>query len=185
MRTDKFILNPKNSILLVIDIQEKFLPHIKDNAELKKKTSILIQAAKRLGIPMLITEQYPKGLGETALLLQEKSGYQKPVVKDTFSCCGEQRFLSVLNDYKRTHIVVTGIEAHVCVFQTVIDLLDKKYSVHVVSDCVGSRHKKNKQMAISTMRQAGAIISPMETVIFQWLKRSGTPEFKEIQPLIK
>lgn len=181
---EKYFLDRKNSALLVIDVQEKFLPHIQNHEELIKNIGILEEAACKLEIPIIMTEQYPKGLGKTEKSLLQRSD-SEPIEKDTFSCCGENNVVETLGLTKRSHIVVTGIESHVCVHQTVLDLLKDDYHVHVVSDGVGSRHKKNRKTAIALMREAGAVITCMETVIFQWLERSGTKEFKDIQPLLK
>jgi len=185
MSIDKFILEKDKSLLLIVDVQEKFLPHIDKSESLIKKTDILMKAANRLDIPVLITEQYPKGLGYTQKKLLNNYSGKSPIQKDTFSCCKEPSFMENLKKINRSHIVLTGIESHVCVLQTALDLLKEGYSVHAARDCMRSRHPRNRRAALELMQQAGIVITCLETIIFQWLDKSGTAEFKDIQPLIK
>jgi nicotinamidase-related amidase len=185
MYIEKYLVTRVNTILVVIDVQEKFVTHINDYGTVGKNIGILIKGAKRLGIPILVTEQYPKGLGRTAEDLAELIEKFNPIEKDMFSCFREPKFKDVLKKAVKSHIVITGIESHVCVLQTVLDLIKDGYSVVVVSDAVGSRSKENKDTALTLMREAGAVITSTESIIFQWLEKSGTPEFKEVQALVK
>jgi len=185
MNMDKYFIDRKNSVLLVIDIQERFVPHLYEKETVIKNAGILIDAAKRLNIPILVTEQYPQGLGRTVEILKNKLGDVNIVEKDTFSCFGEVKFREALKKIGRSHIVITGIETHVCVQQTVLDLLRDNFSVVVVKDAVSSRFENNKKPAVKLMREAGAVVTTTESVLFQWLERSGTPEFKDVQKLIK
>lgn len=183
---DKFFLTKDNAVLLVIDVQEKLCKAM-DEKVLEKLTgniSILQEAAREMGIPVLATEQYVKGLGETLPVLKEK--LTGPALeKMTFSCCGENAFPMKLREQKRKQVIVTGMETHVCVLQTVLELLEAGYNVHMVRDAVMSRRKENWQVGLNTAAAAGAVITSTEAALFQLLKVAGTEEFKKLSKLVR
>ncbi|NLT19824.1 MAG: isochorismatase family protein [Syntrophomonadaceae bacterium] len=179
----KFRLNSDDSILLVIDLQEKLMKAMDQSEKVYRYTSLLLETAKQLQIPVIVSEQYPRGLGSTVEQIYKHLPEHQLIQKTTFSC-GEP-LLSKIADFNRNTVIVTGSETHVCVFQTVIDLLDKGYTVHVVRNAVCSRFKEDYQNGLELMKEAGAIITNAETVVFDLLKQAGTPDFKAISPLIK
>ncbi len=170
---------------IIIDVQERLFPFIHENEQLTKNLSILIQGLKALGIQIFVTEQYVKGLGPTiepvALLLHQ----QARVEKMAFSCCDEPRVLEGIAVSGKENIIVAGIESHVCVLQTVLDLKRNGYHPVVVEDCVSSRNPNDKRIAIERMRQEGAIITTYESLLFELLRYSGTEQFRAISKLVK
>lgn len=178
-------IKKENTIGVVIDIQSRLYPYIKDHEVLTKNNRILIQGLRILKVPIVVTQQYTQGLGETIPELAEVLGEYKPIEKMAFSCCNEPRFNEDLALASKMYVVVTGIEAHVCVMQTVNDLIGQGYIPVVVEDCIGSRNPNDKYMAVERMRQSGAIISTYESILFELLKYSGTDQFREISKLVK
>jgi nicotinamidase-related amidase len=181
----KFQLQAKKSFLVVIDIQEKLVPAMKKRQAVYDNGGHLIEAAKLLDIPVILTEQYPKGLGPTVKEITKVLPEYSPLEKITFDCCGGDGFLEKVASLKRKQAIVTGMETHVCVLQTVLSLLKEGYSPHLVSDAVCSRKKDDFLTARELMRDAGAVITCTETVLFQLLEKAGTPEFKAISKRIK
>lgn len=179
------LLNSQESVLLIVDVQESFRKHIADFANLTRNISILVEASKILRLPVIVTEQYPQGLGNTVAEISACLGDHKQFEKSCFSCCQSADFMSALADLGRKQVVVTGIEAHVCVNQTVHDLLAEGYSPHIITDAVSSRSHKNKEIGIEKMLSAGAIVSSVEMALFEMLVESGTENFKAIQRLVK
>ncbi len=183
---EKHSLDRNSAVLLVIDIQEK-LCRAMDAETLRRLTgnvAILLETAKELGIPVLATEQYPRGLGETLPEIREKlSG--PAMEKMSFSCCGDGPFIDRLNELRRTQVIVAGMETHVCVLQTVLDLLEQGLYVHVVGDAVMSRKEENRKLGLDMAASAGAVITSTETAMFQLLKLAGTDEFKRLSKLVK
>jgi nicotinamidase-related amidase len=175
----------KLSAGLVIDIQEKLYPHMDQKEELLRKTSILLEGLRVLRIPMLVTEQYPKGLGPTLDAISKVLGKEAVLEKISFSCCGEASFSGRLKSLEPKILILCGIEAHVCVLQTVVDLLEEGYGVVVVEDCISSRNPEDKRVAVERMRSEGAIISTCESVLFELTRMAGTEEFKAISRLVK
>lgn len=175
----------ENTTLLAIDIQERLFPHIFEYAVLEKNVNILIRGMKILGIPALMTEQYPKGLGYTIPSVLESIGTISPAEKTTFSCCDDPEFMTRLAETGMKNVVIAGIEAHVCVLQTTLDLIEKGFVPIVVEDCVSSRKLHDKNIAIERMRQEGAVITSYESILFELARVSGTDEFKEISRLVK
>ncbi|HHZ02114.1 MAG TPA: isochorismatase family protein [Tissierellia bacterium] len=182
---DKFYLDREETLLLVIDIQEKLLPVISNKEDLVEKNNILISTAKKLNIPIIYTEHYAKGIGPTVEKLKENLEGATKFDKKAFSACIEEGFLELISETKRKKIIVTGTETHVCVFQTIRDLLKNGYTVHVPFDAVGSRVEEVKNNALELLRDMGAVITNTELVVFDLVKISGTPEFKEILKLVK
>jgi nicotinamidase-related amidase len=181
---NKYSLNQENAVLLIIDIQEKLVPAVNRSEEVIKNSYILIATAQKLGIPVIATEQYPKGLGKTVPALAKYLDPQSVYEKVTFSAC-LPGVLSVLKSLGRKQVIVAGMETHVCVFQSVRDLLENDFQVFLPSDAVSSRTENNYQNGLDMMSSMGAVISNTETIFFDLLKRAGTPVFKELSRLIK
>ncbi|OGW39133.1 MAG: hydrolase, partial [Nitrospirae bacterium GWD2_57_9] len=153
--------------------------------KLTKNIGILLESAAEMNVPVLVTEQYVKGLGATLAELKEKSATASFYEKMSFSSCGSPEFVETLKASGRTQIIVTGMETHVCVLQTVIELRDAGFEVHVVKDAVMSRDKRNWQTAIEAMTLTGAVPTCTESVMFQLLKVAGTEEFKKLCKLVR
>ncbi len=182
---DRFFLNRYNAVLLIVDIQERLAVVMKEREKVVTNTIHLIETARLLNIPVVVTEQYPKGLGPTVSEISDALQPYKPVEKITFNCCGEPVFMKRIRDSGRKKIILTGMETHVCVLQTCLGLLKEVYDVHVVRDAVCSRHKDNFKTGIELMRDAGAVITCTEAVLFQLLEKAGTEEFRTISKRIK
>ncbi len=180
------ILNQENSILLVIDVQEKLLNAVFNKNLVLKKAGIIAKAAKLLEIPAIVTEQYPKGLGATVSdifdVLSEKANVYE---KCTFSALDNGGVFEELEQSKRKQAVVFGIETHICVNQTVNALIELGYEVFVVSDACGSRAEEEHKAGLHRMESNGAQIVTAEIALFEWLRSSQHPKFKEIQELVK
>ncbi|MBP7678902.1 MAG: hydrolase [Bacteroidales bacterium] len=170
---------------LVIDIQEKLFPFISGNDALTSSSVILVKGLHALKIPIITTVQYTKGLGPTIRPLRELLPDEETIEKLSFSCCDDPVFMKKLESIQKRFIIISGIESHVCVLQTVTDLLEKGYVPVVAEDCVSSRKLNDKNMAIARMRRQGAIITTYESVLFELLRYSGTEEFKAISRLVK
>ena len=183
---DKFMLDRSQAVLVVIDVQEKLCRAMDEKIleRLTGNTVILQEAARELGLPMVATEQYVKGLGETLPVLKERLTDQA-LEKMTFSCCGDDAFVDRLKSLGRRQVIITGMETHVCVLQTVLQLLDAGFTVHVVRDAVMSRRKDNWFVGLEAMRDAGAVITSTEAALFQLLRVAGTDEFKKLSKLVR
>lgn len=179
------LLERENSVLLIIDVQEKFRQHIDNFSELTKTIPILIEASKMLDIPTVVTEQYPEGLGTTISEISNRLGAYECIRKRVFSCCQQESFVKHLARLKRKQILVAGIESHVCVNQSVHDLLAIGYMPHLIAEAIGSRTAANKQIGIKKMTASGAILSSLEMALFELLKDSADATFREVQRLIK
>jgi nicotinamidase-related amidase len=182
---DKFILNKDNAVLVIVDIQDKLAVVMKQKEKVTDNSLHLIEAAKLLNIPVIVTEQYPKGLGQTINEIKEALPSYAPFEKVTFDCCKGEGFLEKMASLRKTHVILTGMETHVCVLQTCLGLLGKGYFVHLVSDAVCSRKKDDYKSGRKMMRDAGAVITCTETALFQLLEKAGTPEFKAISKRIR
>lgn len=182
---EKFILKRDKSLLVIVDIQERLAVAMTEKERVVVNTLHLIESARLLGLPLLITEQYPKGLGPTLPEVRNAVQTYAPIEKITFSCCGEKFFMEAVQETEKKQIILIGMETHVCVLQTCIDLLQADYDVHVVADAVCSRTDANYRTALEYMRDAGAVITCTETVLFQLLVKAGTEEFKAISKRIK
>jgi nicotinamidase-related amidase len=184
---DRFNLDATRSLLVVIDVQERLCAAMDQEvlAQLVRNAGILLDGAAELSVPVLFTEQYVKGLGQTLAELKGKAPAAACHEKLSFSCCGNQEFVRQIKESGRTQIVICGMETHVCVLQTVIDLLNDGFNVHLVKDAVMSRSNDNRQTAIEAMMQAGAVPTSTESVVFQWLKVAGTDSFKKVSKLVK
>jgi nicotinamidase-related amidase len=174
-------IDPKRSILLVIDFQARLMPAIDRGAIALKNASRLIDVASLIDVPLVFTEQNAKGLGATVGDLAVEKG--RLVHKQFFGACGEKGFLDVVPIDRE--IVVAGCEAHVCVLQTVLGLIDAGRKVYVVRDAIGSRQAENKETAVHRMERHGAEIVTTEMVVFEWLQTAENPRFREAVALIK
>jgi len=177
-------LDRKNACVLVVDVQDRFTPVMWNFAPVEKYCRALIQAARDLDIPVLATEQYPKGLGTTIGSIRELLP-APPLAKMTFSCPADGAFAEALAATGRRQVLVAGIETHVCVFQTTRDLLEKGYEVFICADAVTSRSEEHRRVALDLMRDLGAVITSAETCIFDLLHVAGTPEFKRVSAHVK
>ena len=182
-----FVLPRESCALVVVDYQEKLARTLDDEvrADTVRGVQILMRAADRLGIPVLITEQYPAGLGATLPELAELAPEAPRFEKVAFDCCGADGFVDRLGELGADHIVLVGMETHICVLQTALSLAQAGRRVWVARDAVCSRQRANWEAGLALMERAGAVVAPVETLLFMWLGRSGTPEFKELSALIK
>ena len=182
----KHTLDAGHTALAIIDMQEGFRSHISDFAETAARIALVAHAAQLLNVPLIVTEQYPKGLGHTANEIQAVWPPGLNVIEKTaFSSCGAQAFEAELERARAVHVMVCGIEAHVCVNQTTHDLLARGYEVHLLTDCITARSAQNKQIAFAKMQQSGAIPSSTELALFELLRDAKHEQFKAIQNLIK
>jgi nicotinamidase-related amidase len=170
---------------VVIDIQEKLFPHISEHESLKKNCQILLAGLGILELPVVITEQYSKGLGPTIAAISKTITDFKPIEKMSFSCCGEPSFLSTLQKIGKRYILICGIEAHVCVLQTVIDLIERGYHPVVIEDCVSSRKSSDRETALKRFMQEGAIVTSYESILFELCRSVASEKFKAISKLVK
>jgi nicotinamidase-related amidase len=183
------VLNREDVVLVVVDVQERLVPAIDKDlyARSIKNFKIAIEAAGTLGLPIILTEQYPKGLGPTVpevLRALEGKTYER-IEKVSFSCGREEGFLSALAKTTRRQVILIGMETHVCVYQTSVDLINAGYEVFVLDDAVSSRFPHNYQSGIAALRDAGAVVVSTETAVFQLMKVAATPEFKKISSLLR
>ena len=175
----------EDSLLIVVDCQEKMMPAIHGSEKLLERIALLIRGIRILEIPILTAQQYTKGLGDTSKILKDALGDFKHIEKIDFSCCGEPEFIKKLKSTGRKNIIVCGVEAHVCVQQTVLDLLAAGNNVYVIADCIGSRHENDRIYAENRMRQTGAVLTTAESALFELLRRADHPKRKEISALVK
>lgn len=185
--THVFRPDPARSVLIVVDAQERVAASMPEDVrqEVIKNIGILIQGAKALNIPIIYTEQYPKGLGPTMPELREMLGDQKAIEKITFSCYDVPEFRKVLEDLKVEDVFLCGMETHVCLYQTALDLIEDDYHVFAVADAMSSRKKMSWKLGINSMREAGALIGSTEMFLFQFLEEAGTDQFKIISRLVR
>jgi len=176
-------LDRSRSVLAVIDFQERLVPAIAGGDEVVANAVRLLSAAEQLGVPVLMTEQNPKGLGPTVPELARPEGAVPVVAKMEFDACRARGVIDALPPGH--HIVVAGCEAHVCVLQTVLGLLDRSRRAYVVADAVGSRRPENKAAALARLDRAGAEIVTTEMVLFEWLGTAEDPSFKSVVGLVK
>jgi nicotinamidase-related amidase len=178
------LLDKDSTIFVLVDIQEKFMSVLYNADEMASNANILVKASEILGIPLLVTEQYPKGLGKTieSIVLPEGN---HAIEKVSFSCFGSEEFMKRLKELGKDNLVLFGVEAHVCILKTALDALKNGFKVHVVADAISSRSAENRSLAIERMRQSGVFIIPTETVLFQLIDKAGTDEFKALSKLIK
>ncbi|KAF0178628.1 MAG: isochorismatase hydrolase [Nitrospirae bacterium] len=182
---DKFLIDRNHVALVIVDIQERLVPAMSVKDGVIKNCRHLIEAARLLAFPVLVTEQYPKGLGTTIAEIKDALPAYRPIEKTSFSCCGEPTFIKAIKAIGKRKLLLTGMETHVCVLQTALDLMIEGFEVHLVKDAVCSRTKANWLTGVEFMRDAGAVITSTEIVLFQVLKAAGGDEFKALSKLIK
>lgn len=175
-----------DSILVVVDVQRRLVDAMPSGTRERviDQIDILLQAMETLKIPAIVTEQYPKGLGETEPRLMEKLSDAPLIEKTTFSCAQATGFLNTVHGMQRQQIVLVGMETHICILQTALDLQAQGYQVFVVEDAVSSRTKPNQYNALQRLRQAGVIVTNVESVLFEWMGDASHPEFKNLAKLI-
>jgi nicotinamidase-related amidase len=178
-------INVKDSLAVVIDIQERLFPHIYQHQKLERNCMILVSGFRELAVPLLVTEQYSKGLGQTIESVKSSLPEYNPLEKMSFSCCGNAAFMDVLKRYNRRNIILCGIEAHVCVLQTAVDLKQTGFQPILVADCTSSRRESDKHIALNRLQQEGVLMTSYESILFELCSESGTPTFKAISNLVK
>ena len=176
---------PEKSIAMVVDYQTRLVPAMGNIDTLIHNSSVLLKGLNILEIPMIITQQYTKGLGETVPEILDAAGDHPVFDKITFSCHQNEAIKAALKASGKTTVIVCGIEAHVCVLQTVIDLLEDGYQVVLVEDCIDSRKASDKANALIRARQEGAVITSYEAILFELTQIAGTERFKQISKLVK
>lgn len=179
------MITTEETALVLIDVQEKLVQAMHNKEALFKNLKKMVKGAQLLGLPILWTEQNPAGLGPTVPEIAELLTDKKPVSKFSFSCCGSEKFIQDLKAVNRKNMLVAGIEAHVCVYQTVADLINRQFDVQVVADAVASRTPENKHIGLEKSKEAGAGLTSTETVLFELLKEAKSDRFKEIINLVK
>jgi len=179
------VLSPDEAFLVVIDVQERFRSVQKDFERMLAGSIRLAQAFRLLELPILVTEQYPEGLGHTVRELEDVLGESHALPKTCFSSCGSEEFSRRLRELGRRQALVCGIETHVCVSQTVHDLLQSGFTVQVAADAVESRNPLDREVALRRMERSGAILTTSEAAAFELLGDAKSPKFKEVQALFK
>ncbi len=180
------ILDKDKTVLVVVDLQEAFRFPINDFAQMAARTSIVVRGFQILNLPIIVTEQYPKGLGRTAeeILFSLPTDFEV-VEKTAFSSCGASAFMEKLRETGARNIVLCGLETHVCINQTAHDLLSESFEVHILTDCVSSRFSNDKEIALRKMQMNGVVPSSVEMALFELMTDARHEQFKEIQNLIK
>jgi len=179
------MLQLDSTVLVVIDVQDRLFRVMPDREALADSLRKLVSGARVLGVPVILTEQYPKGLGPTIAGLAELMPGIKPIPKLSFSCCGEKHFLRELKSLGRRQVLLAGIELHVCVYQTAVDLLAAGYEVQVVADCVASRRVEDRKIGLMKLRDGGAGLTTAEMALFELLQVAEGDVFKEISRIVK
>jgi len=180
------VLRPERTALVVVDLQEKLLPAVSNRERILRNSVLLLNLADVLGLPVVLTTQYSRGLGPTVPEVLEAARGAVPLDKVSFGCFGSPEFLDRLKGLgERDQLVVAGIESHICVAQTVLGALERGYTVHVASDAVGSRSEENRAVGLGRMERAGALLSSTEMAIYELLGRSDGNAFKRMLPLLK
>jgi nicotinamidase-related amidase len=180
-------LRPEEALLLVVDVQERLLPAMFEAERLSNRCVLLARTAQRLNIPVVATEQYPEKLGATVAPLAALLDERAPIGKMLFSACTDEvrSQLSTHRAAGRTSVVLCGLETHVCVMQTALDLLESGFHVFVPQDAVSSRYESDKKVGLERMKSSGAIACSTEMAVFELLRQAGTPDFKALLPFIK
>lgn len=179
------MLNSENTVLVLVDIQGKLATLMYERDAFFKNVGRMIKGANILGIPIIWNEQLPDKLGKTVQQIAELLADQSPLVKNTFSCCGNPDFIDKLKSLGRKQVLLVGMETHVCVYQSAIDFIPLGYEVHLVADAVSSRTLENKQIGIQAIKDLGAKITSVETAFFELLRVAEGDKFKKIIQLIK
>jgi len=179
------MLDPKSTILVIIDVQGKLAQIMHDRDTLFKNLHILVSGVKLLNIPIIWMEQVPDKLGSTIPEIKDVLIDQKPIIKDVFSCMKNEEFNNQIKRINPNDIILAGIESHVCVYQTAMDLLEKKYNVHIVADAISSRISENKELGIERMILEGAMQTSVEMLLFEIQGEAKGDRFRQISKLVK
>lgn len=175
----------ENCIALIIDYQEKLMPVMHEREALVKRSEILINGLKALAVPMMVTQQYTKGIGMTVPEVLEAVGTHDYYDKMTFSCWDDETIQTAIKDTGKKYIIICGIEAHICVLQTCIDLKEAGYIPVLVTDCISSRKASDLKIALNRARDEGVVLTSSEAILFELLRKAGQETFKTISKLIK
>ena len=175
----------EDTIALVVDFQEKLMPVMANKEELEARTNILVNGLKTLEVPMIITQQYTKGIGMTIPSLLESAETEEYFDKLTFSCFDDEVIKAKIKESGKKNVIVCGIESHICVLQTCIDLKEAGYNPILVVDCMSSRKEPDKEIAILRAQQEGILLTTTEAILFELTRKAGNPTFKVISKLIK
>jgi len=173
------------TVLVIIDVQGKLAQLMHKKEELFENLQKIIKGARVLGIPIIWLEQNPEGLGTTVPEVSNLLGDIKPISKFSFSCCGDERFVSTLNSCNRKQVLLAGIETHICVYQTAMDLVASGYEVQIVADAISSRTKNNKKIGLERIKEVGASLTSTETALFELLRTAKAEKFKEVARIVK
>jgi nicotinamidase-related amidase len=180
------LIDSNDSLLIVIDVQKRLWPHIANKEEVRDRCRVLMEGAAKIGVPVIVSEQYPKGLGETIDELMEAKSDDAPLCeKVSFGCLDDEGLTERIESYKRRQLVLCGIETHVCVMQTALQSIEKGLQVAVVADAVGSRVEGNRQLALDRIQKCGGTIVGTEMILFEWMRTAKHPSFKEVSKLVK
>ena len=180
-----------NTVLLLVDVQGKLARIMYGNVDLFENLQKLVKGLKILGVPIIWMEQIPENLGATIPELAQIMTDIKPISKKTFSCCGNKEFMEKFSEHNKKQVLIAGIETHICVYQTALDLLnkeyelDKKYEVKIVSDCVSSRTFENKKVGIQMTKAAGCSLTSVEAILFELMKVAEGDKFKKLIKVVK
>lgn len=177
------LMNVNDTALLVVDVQEKLMPHIANHEKIIPNISRLVDAAKLCAIPVVATEQYPKGLGATIAEVGDRLS-DPCLEKLTFSCVGDEAVRTQLSKLSRPKILLCGVETHVCIQQTAFDLMSEGYTVFLALDAISSRHEEDRQVALRRMESHGVIVTTVEACLFEWCQQAGTDLFREVRKLV-
>ncbi len=178
-------INIDDTVFCLVDVQEKLYPHVTDASTIEANLLTLIKGLRTLEVPFIVNEQYKKGLGETIPSVKELVANYPHFEKTTFSCCKNEPTLTALKGLHKKNVIVAGIETHVCVLQTCMDLLEEGFTPILVTDCVTSRKQKDTDMAIERMIQLGVVPTTYESILFELTLNAKNPSFKEISKLVK
>lgn len=178
-------LNCDSCVFLMIDMQERLLPAMGNALGVEYECGRLLTAARELSVPVLATEQYPKGLGHTVKSLSDFLPEKSTVTKNSFSCLREEKFADALKESGRKTVIIMGIESHICVLMTTAELIEAGYSVIIAEEACCSRKVSHHESAMNAARDLGALVLPTESIIYGLMKKAGTAEFKALLPLFK
>jgi nicotinamidase-related amidase len=180
------MLDPNNALLLVVDLQEKLMPHIHEHERVAARTVVMIEAAKILGLPVILSEQYRRGLGDTIPAVRAALGDAATgLEKTSFGCLGDAGQRAAIEATGRKQLILVGIEAHVCILQTALAALSSGYTVFLAEDALGSRRAGDRETALKRLRRAGAIPATVEMLIMEALGIAGGEKFKAILPFVR
>jgi len=185
LRRQLIMLSRADAVLIIIDIQGNLAQAMYEKENLFANNVKLIQGFKTFNLPIIFTEQIPQKLGQTIPVISQELNGIAPIAKETFSCWDDRNFNEQLEGLSRRHVVLAGIESHICVYQTALDLMPNGYTVHLVTDAVSSRTPENREVGIAAIKSAGAHLTSTEMVLFELLRTAADPKFKDIFKIVK